>query len=440
MKYTALILSLIGISICQQADAQIDTIVGDPEDHQIDATLLDELQSEILQNIYGEVHSLLIVRDGQLVFEKYYEGYDRDQLHPLYSVTKTFTSGLIGIGIDQGFIEDSDEYLVDFFPEYLDLINSDSLKREVRLNHMLTMTSGFGNETGIWDSNDYVDFMLNLTSQFTPGEVWSYSGGTTMLLSKMLQNRTSMTAEEFGAINLFAPIGINQWTWNTTPSGITGTAGGLSLRPLDMAAFGQLCLQKGKWDSAEVISEAWIDESVQVRIDTKVKERSYGYHLYQYLDSHPISQLLQTNDLYFASGANEQKLYVIPHLDCVVAITSNHAEPILILEKILLAMRDRESIILSVEDDEEISTLNRLSTSPNPFTVSTIISYSLSESVEVEISIHNESGHTVDTLYHGLQPSGSYQVEWDATDFPSGVYYCKFQVDNVSKSKRLIKQ
>jgi len=418
--------------------SQIDTFNISPSNQNIDTTILAELQSEINNNQYGELHSLLVVRNGKLVFEEYYNDFTQDDLHPLYSVTKTFTSALIGIAIDQGLINSVDDYLLDYFPEYYNPTYEDSLKQTIQIKHLLTMTGGFANEDGIYESDDYLEFMLNLPMASTPGKVWKYSGGTTMLLSGLIQNATGLSAEDFAATNLFNPLNITDWYWNTGPNNLTGAAGGLNLRPFDMAQFGQLYLQEGLWNGNQIISKEWINESSQVYVPSSSGDRSYGYHLYQYVDASGIVEVLDKNDIYFASGAKVQKIYVIPHLDCVVVITSENADFRPLLKKLISSIH----INLSSNVKEDTSGINRnfdsLEGSPNPFDKSTRIHYTLNQSNSVTLKVYNSVGQEIATLVNGFQNAGKHEVVWNSNDLPSGSYFCELCINNYKETQTLL--
>ena len=341
IKYVLLILIALSLH-CQNSNIKSDMPfpVSNPEEQNINAGVLAQLDSAILDNNYGDVHSVLVVRNGHLVFEKYYKEYDRNRKHHIYSISKTFTSALIGIAIDQGKIKGVDERMLDFFPEYTTILNNDSLKKAITLHHLLAMTAGFESEDSLGSSDDFVEYMLNRPVAFEPGQVWSYSSGSSCLLSGIIKNRTGMSAEDYAKKYLFTPLGITDWYWAKGPHDLTNTAGGLDLRPLDMALFGQLYLQNGEWKGKQIVSKEWIDESVKVHVAFSKEDRSYGYHLWQFLPTSAVAQLLEKNDVFFASGAAEQKIYIIPHLKCVVVMTGDRAKVKEILLKIIPAIKN----------------------------------------------------------------------------------------------------
>jgi len=335
---------LIALSFFYQnsiAKSDVPFPVSNPKEQNMNASVLDSLHSAISINHYGDVHSVLIVRNGFLVFEKYYNDYNRDRLHRLYSVSKTFTSALIGMAKDQGKIDGVNERMLDFFPEYSNILYNDSLKKAITLEHLLAMTAGFSSEDSIRNSDDYVEYMLNRPVSNAPGKVWSYSNGSSYLLSGILKNRTGLSAEDYAKKYLFAPLGITNWYWAKGPNNLTATAGGLQLRPLDMALFGQLYLQNGVWNGNQIVPKEWIDESVKAHVAFAKEDRSYGYHLWHFLQSSSVAKMLKKNDIYFASGAKEQKIYIIPHLQCVIVMTSEEAKTKEMLLKILSGIKDR---------------------------------------------------------------------------------------------------
>lgn len=451
MKKLLLITCVFFIALTGHVYSQIDTVNLDPAAHNFNIDMLSELHSEINDNAYGEVHSLLIVRNGDLVFEEYYNGYSRQQLHSIFSITKTITSALIGIAIDQGKIESVDEYMLDFFPEYtlspensyLEIQNNNDFKKAIQLKHLLTMTSGIDKEDGsTWTGGDNTSYQLNAPVNYEPGEVWNYCNGCAFILSKIIKNKTGRFADSFAAVYLFKPLGITNWSWirvsDMLADDLPNTAGGIQLRPLDLALFGQLYLQKGVWNGNQIISENWIEESVKVQVDYAKDDRSYGYLLYQFVDTSSVSQMLQTKDVFFAVGAQQQRMYVIPHLECVVVINGNYADPKTILTKVLYTMNDGTTSIVSPDDKIDANSFHSFENYPNPFKQSTTITYNLNKSDIVIVEIYNRYGQVIDTLVNDIQKAGKHEVTWHSKGLPKGIYFCKLQADEFSETKKLI--
>lgn len=323
------------------------------EAQKLDGKLLSELVNQIDSGAYGEIHSLLIVRNDFLVLEEYFRGYNRDQLHYLYSVTKSVTSALIGIAIHQGKIKGLDEKLLGFFPEYDIITNKDARKEAITLEDLLTMTAGFSwdewstpygspqnDASKLAQSGDWMKYMLDLPMSEYPGIRFVYNSGCTMLLAGIIKNSTGKSAEEFAVKNLFEPIKIARWQWETGPKGITNTGWGLHLRPIDMAQFGSLYLHKGRWKGKNSVPEDWVARSTKesVSIDGNF---DYGYQWWRFSDNSSVGRALQTNDLYFAWGYGGQFIFVIPHLNMIVVITadnfSNSSQTFTFLEDYILA-------------------------------------------------------------------------------------------------------
>lgn len=446
MKNRLAIICILYIALTGHVYSQI-ALTLNPEENDFNTEILSELHSEINGNDYGEVHSLLIVRNGDLVFEEYYNDYSRDQLHPLYSISKTFTSALIGIAIDQGKIESVNEYMLDFFPEYstADIQNNNSFKKAIQLKHLLTMTAGFNYDVGDnWWGNNVMHYWLNAPVSYDPGEVWNYSSESTLILSGIIQNKTGESAEDFANRNLFTPLGITHWYWSKIDdqdeqfNDLTNTAAGLWLRPLDLAHFGQLYLQKGEWNGHQIISREWVEESINVHVDFAKDDRSYGYQLYQFLPSSSVSKMLHENDVFFGVGAQQQRIYVIPHLECVVVINGNFASSNTIFRRVLSAVNGATILTASPDDHIESNGFNSFENYPNPFNQSTVIKYNLSKANHVILKIYNSNGQEIETLVNDFQMPGKHEVHWRSKGLPSGIYHCKLQADEFFEVKKLV--
>jgi CubicO group peptidase (beta-lactamase class C family) len=284
---------------------------------------------------FGKIHSLIIIHNDSLVMEEYFMGWTRHMLHHVWSITKSVTSALIGIAIDQGLIDSVDEKLLSFFPEYDDIQNLDERKESITLEHVLTMTVGFDWKE-IRDvlkmslSGDYMKYTLDLPITDDPGTKMLMNYATAMLLSGIIANTTGQSTEEFAEENLFEPLGITHWEWDVEPNDLTDTGGGLVLHPVNMVMFGYLFLKNGLLNGEQIVSENWVRESTAVHMtnyqDTVTGEfRDYGYLWWRHPDER-VDNYLETNDLFFTRGAHGQRVFVIPHLNMVVGITADNAK------------------------------------------------------------------------------------------------------------------
>lgn len=303
--------------------------VSAPEQQKMNSKILDEMDTYANKN-FSQIHSILIIRHGNLVFEKYYNGYDQHKIQHINSVTKTFTGALIGIAIDKGYIKDINSKLVDFYPEYV-TAKSDPRIKDITIEHLLTMTSGFawqdwGDGLKAEESKDPLKYIMERPFDSQPGEKFNYNSGGFYLLSAIITKSTGMKASAFADKYLFSPLGIVSWEWWEDKYTLGGL--GLNLRPRDMGKFGLLYLNDGQWNGDKIVPAEWIKASTIKKNDGGVPHgENYGDHCWV--------TTVHGYSAYFAGGYGGQFIYVVPALDLVVAITSgwdrHHEEHRLIL-------------------------------------------------------------------------------------------------------------
>ena len=305
---------------------------GTPASQNLDAAVLRRMTEAVQNGDFGTVFSVLIARNGVLVYEEYFRNGSRDGLHQVYSVTKSVTSALIGIAVAEGHIDGVQTPLLDFFPQYkADLANSSDWKTQITLEDALNMQAGFqwdewstsynnsNNPTAsLFRSDDWMKFMLDLPVTSQPGTRFTYNSGVTMLLSGIIKQTTGQTTEDYARDKLFEPLGIDTYSWQEGPHDITNTGWGLFLTPRDMARFGHLYLMNGTWGEQQIIPRSWIDV-----LDTPASKlnASTGY-TYQWwlMDSADAPQPL----IPYAEGYGGQFIFVIPALDMVVVSTARN--------------------------------------------------------------------------------------------------------------------
>ncbi len=298
------------------------------------------LLTERLENgQYGGVSSLVIVKDGFLVHEAYFGGTRRSDLQEIFSITKSISSSLVGVAIDQGLIADVDVPIVTFFPEYAELF-SDERKRRITIEHLLTHSSGLdwdeqtypyedprNSEFDMYyEAKDWLAYVLGMPMRDEPGTVYEYNTGAVHLLSAVLETATGFAADEFADEHLFGPLQVADYGWRADPMGYlrTGaTHGGLQMLTRDVAKFGQLYLDGGEWRGKQLISSAWVKDSLETRLATPSDTEGTGY--LWFLNTFQFrGQPLNT---FAARGAGGQTLLVSPSLDLVVAITCTPGMP-----------------------------------------------------------------------------------------------------------------
>jgi CubicO group peptidase (beta-lactamase class C family) len=286
-----------------------------PEEQGIDSQKLAQVLAAI-EGQHLKIHSLLIVRNGYLVSETYFEPYRQDTKHELYSVTKSFISTLIGIALDKGYIDRIDARIVGFFSGH-EFANSDTQKEEMALDDLLTMRSGLDWQEGdpvyreMYQSRDWVQYVLDKPMAGPPGSLFNYCSGCSHLLSAILQQTTGLNTLDFAEQDLFQPLGISNVYWETDAAGIPIGGWGLRLTPRDMAKLGYLYLRDGMWDGKQIVSAEWVESATQKLTGTDT-DLGYGYQWWTY----------PSLEAFTALGRYGQTIFVIPHLDMVIVTTA----------------------------------------------------------------------------------------------------------------------
>lgn len=303
------------------------------EEEDIDSEKIDEMMRDILSGNDRNIHSILMIKNGKLVFEEYFYGYHRDKLHFLASVSKSITSVLIGISVDQKLTADVETKAYEFFPDCTGTKWIDQ-KYPITLQHILTMTAGLDWEAvkysrrdarhtthQMYESSDPVKFVLDRDLIETPGEKFYYNSGLTILLGEIVKNTSGMYIGEFAGQYLFTPLGVSNFHWDKFSDGTIQTDGGLHLKPRDMAKIGYMMLKDGKWKGRQVVSKPWVEESVKRHIDARGIEYGYQWWIGKTIINN------RTIEVPFASGHGGQKIFIIPALDLVVVFTSKVFNP-----------------------------------------------------------------------------------------------------------------
>lgn len=269
-----------------------------------------------------DLHSMLVVRHGRLVFEHYFAPYTEATRHRMYSCSKTFTSMMVGIAQGKGLLSLSDR-VIDYFPEVTVEHPNDNL-RQMTLRDLLMMGSGHGEDTfgpmversqGGWPS-----VFLNQVVDHQPGTHFVYNTGATYMLSNILTRVTRRTALELANQWLFGPLGIEGAQWETDPEGISMGGTGLFIRPLDMARFGLLLLNEGVWAGEQLIPSEYVREASSYKIDNR-NPQDPNQHL-EWRQGYCYQIWRCSFGAYRADGMGGQYIVVFPEQDAVVVFTS----------------------------------------------------------------------------------------------------------------------
>lgn len=284
-----------------------------PESQGVDSEKLNQLIESV---DFIDIDGIVILRHGKKIFEQYNEPFSKDMTHNLFSVTKSVNATLIGITIDQGYLESVDTRVLDIFPEYQHRAEN-PIWNEMTVRDLLTMTAGLPQDYGdvsFWHmimEKDWLSYIFELEPlKYTFRKKFIYSNLSSCLLSSIVAKTTGYSPLDYARENLFRPLGITNYSWDyQSPAGIQTGATNLNLRTEDMAKLGQLYLDKGLWNGQRVVSEEWIIEA------TKRPEENFGrnYGFQWWLDS---------DGTYAGQGSLGQILKVYPEYDLVVAFQS----------------------------------------------------------------------------------------------------------------------
>ena len=288
-----------------------------PESQGMDSKLLAKMLDTIWENDI-EIHSIMVVRNGYKIMDAYSCPLTVEDMHPIYSITKSITSALVGIAIDKGHIKNVQQPVLDFFSKHV-AKNVDDRKKAITIQHLLTMSSGLDchdsyNEYWIGlrqleNSSDWVQFVIDLPMAEAPGTHFNYCNGGTFLLSAILQQQTGINALLFAEKYLFGPLGISDVSWPSNTQGITIGYGGLHMRPQDMAKIGYLFLNNGLWEDKQIISSKWIKDSAHKYVST-AESFGYGYQWW----------ITESNENY-AMGYGGQYIFVVPDHNIIAVFT-----------------------------------------------------------------------------------------------------------------------
>ena len=309
------------ISMADQTDSIMDY-------KQLDLALLEKLHDEFKSMDHGYVDSFMLIQDGEIIFEKYYDVdykyltrnkkneqalimnknygslatpqynyynpdwhpfYKDTKLHTIQSVSKSVTSALVGIALERGEIESIDTEIFRYFSKYDHLFDS-KLKRSITIRDLLNMASGIkwdedsypytnplNDAASMENSHDWLEYILSLPMEYEPGSKFVYNSGITVLISHILEVATGISLDKYAEKYLFEPIGIENYYWKKTPTGLTDAEGGLYLSTKDFAKIGLLYLNNGVSKGRKILTREWVKLTMSPSIAIDESDRKYGF-------------------------------------------------------------------------------------------------------------------------------------------------------------------
>jgi CubicO group peptidase (beta-lactamase class C family) len=321
-----------------------------------------------------KTQAMLVIKDGYIVSEAYFPGanygnFDKNTEHNSFSMAKSVTSALVGIAIDKGMLASVDEKICQYYEDW-DCTDTTDLRRGITLRHALTLTTGlkWEEDWSKWDyktndtlkmavSGHFYEYMSKRPGLYEPGSKAIYSTGDPMLLSKVFQEVSGMTAFEFAQQNLFTPLNIQDIRWDMDEDGYTATHGQLFTSARSYAKFGYLFLNKGQWEDQQIVSEQWVEQSTQN--DPSVNMwKDYGYLWHVNLPVRLAPANLADNlikkkgsvvpakgipsDAYMAAGVLGQYIIVFPSNNLIIVRLANQQKDRIDLAKLITMVINAE--------------------------------------------------------------------------------------------------
>lgn len=320
-------------------DFALSTLSAQGLDEEMVMAAIDSINN----GVYSNIHSLLILKNNKLVYEKYFEGedaiigkgwvgvrqHDVDSLHDIRSVTKSIVGAAVLIAVANGQIKSLDEPIFNFFPEFEKY--KSGFKSDITIKHLLTMTDGLewdenisyadttNSERRLNNSGDPIEYYLSRQSLHKPGTVFNYSGGCTQTLAAIVRKRSGLEIDDFVNQNIFKPLGITTFEWVKRKDGIPIAASGLRMRSRDLLKFGLLYLNNGNYNGVQVIPQSLVIEAQSLQFQHE-PVGGYGFQIWiptDVINGEPVTSIE-------ANGNGGQVIAINKKYNMVVVITAGH--------------------------------------------------------------------------------------------------------------------
>ncbi len=296
-----------------------------------------ELKQHIGTDQYPNIDAIIVAQNNKIIIEEYFNGFDKNKPHETRSSFKSITSLLAGIAIEQGFFKVEDE-IGQFITEW-----ANDSRGKIKVKDLLEMRSGLACEgffdkgpdceSEMYETDDWLDYILNIPLRHEPGTKWEYSSMEPDLIGIIISRTSGQTLMDFADKYLFEPIGIDKCQWEITPDGRGYAAGSSYMKPLDMLKIAILVANKGIWKGKPVISSDWIKESTNCEIEVGMSflywsgiknaittSAKYGYFWYREVLQYKEIQ----TEVLFASGNGGQYMMVLEDYNAVITFTGSN--------------------------------------------------------------------------------------------------------------------
>jgi len=318
MKYTSVLLTLTTAAIfalgSNLAFASTPLPRSSPESQGVSSAGVRAFVEAANEKV-NTMHSFMLLRHGKVVAECWWKPEAADKPHVLHSLSKSFTSTAVGLAVAEGKMS-IDDPVLKFFPDDAAPEPSEKLKA-MRVRDLLTMTTGNETEAKFTAEKPWVQTFLAQPVPFKPGTHFLYNTAGTHMLSAIVRKVTGETVLDYLKPRLFEPLGIENPEWGASPQGNTFGGWGLKIRTEDIAKFGQLYLQRGRWEGKQLVPVAWVEQATSKQVSngsdpSKDWDQGYGFQFWRC-----------RHNAFRGDGAFGQFCLVLPEQDAVVAITAD---------------------------------------------------------------------------------------------------------------------
>jgi len=295
-----------------------------------DKVKIEALNRKIAEKRFENINGIVVVKENKLLIEEYFNGENRSSLHNPRSVGKSIASTMLGIAIEEKFIKNENVLLKDFY-DLKSYTNYSKKKDAVTLKSLLTMSSGFlgddsdysspGNEENMYPTKNWVKFSLDLPMQKDKiiGKYFSYFTAGIVVLGDVIHKSVPEGLVSYADKKLFAPLDIINYKWQYTPQKVGNTAGGIELRAIDFAKYGQLYKNKGLWNGKQILNKEWVEKSLDRKVKISSNDEFYGYLFW--------NKIFKINnkeyEVSYCSGRGGNKIFIFKDIPFVVVITSS---------------------------------------------------------------------------------------------------------------------
>ncbi|MBW8523096.1 beta-lactamase family protein [Chryseobacterium chendengshani] len=299
-------------------------------DFKLDKKKIEALNKEIVTYNLKEITSIVVINDGKLLLEEYFNGADRNTLHDPRSAGKSFVSTLMGIAIKDGYIKDENQTLNQFY-NLKNFENYNVKKEQIKIKDLLTMSSSFegsdansdspGNEENMYPTDNWVKFTLDLPVDDAKnnGGKWDYFTAGTIILGDILDKKVPGGLEKYADEKLFKPLNIKNYQWQYTPQNVANTAGSLQMTSLDYAKYAVLYKNNGIWNGKQILPQDWVQKTFTHQI--KIPERENEFYSYLFWNK-TVNYKGKNYETYYCAGNGGNEFIIFKDLPIVIIITA----------------------------------------------------------------------------------------------------------------------